>query len=78
MAIQAKIMSAPTDQGLLKEMREVNDDIAKGEIELADEVDMKLTKDEKISHSNAWRTHRETNESLKKSRGKIYSLLLCQ
>jgi hypothetical protein len=39
---------------------------------------MKLTKNEKISHSNAWRTHRETNESLKKSRGKIYSLLLSQ
>ncbi len=39
---------------------------------------MKLTKDEKISHSNAWRTHRETNESLKKSRGKIYSLLIGQ
>ncbi len=46
-------MSAPTDQGLLKEMREVDDNIAKEEIELADEVDMKLTKDEKISHSNA-------------------------
>jgi hypothetical protein len=61
-------MSAPTDRGLLKEMREVDDDIAKGEIELADEVDMKLTKDEKISHSNAWRTCRETNESLKKSK----------
>ncbi len=63
-------MTAPTDWGLLKEMREVNDNIAKGEIELANEVDMKLTKDEEISHSNAWRTHIETNESLKKSRGK--------
>ncbi len=51
-------------------MREVDDKIAKGEIELANEVDMKLTKNEKISHSNAWRTHRETNESLKKSREK--------
>jgi hypothetical protein len=78
LAIQAKIMSAPTDQDLLKEMREVDDNIAKGEIELADEVDMKLTKDKKISHSNAWRTDRETNESLKKSREKIYSLLLGQ
>jgi hypothetical protein len=59
-------------------MRKVDDNIAKGEIELVNEVNMKLTKDEKISHSNAWRTHRETNESLKKSRGKIYSLLLDQ
>jgi hypothetical protein len=63
-------MSAPTDRDLLKEMREVDDNLAKGEIELADEVDMKLTKDKKISHSNAWSTHRETNESLKKSRVK--------
>ncbi len=68
----------PTDHGLLKEMREVDDQIAKGEIELADEVEMKLTKDKKIAHANAWRTHRETTESLKKSRGKVYSLLLGQ
>jgi hypothetical protein len=39
---------------------------------------MKLTDDEKTAHSNAWRTHRETTESLKKSRGKIYYLLLGQ
>jgi hypothetical protein len=48
-------------------MREVDDKIAKGEIELANEVKMKLTKDKKIAHANAWRTHRETTESLKKS-----------
>jgi hypothetical protein len=39
---------------------------------------MKLTNDEKIAHSNAWRTHRKSSNSLKKSRGKIYSLLLGQ
>ncbi len=52
--------------------------IAKGDIKLNDEVKMRLTNDEKKSHSNAWRTHRETTESLKKSRGKVYSLLLGQ
>jgi hypothetical protein len=41
-------------------------------------VDMKLTKDKKMLHSNAWRTHRELTDGLKKSRGKIYSLLLEQ
>ena len=72
-AIQAKLVSAPANQGLYKEMREVVDNIAKGGIELANEVDIKLTEDKKISHSNAnaWRTHRETYESLKKSTGKI-------
>jgi hypothetical protein len=76
LAIEAKIQVAPTDHGLLKEMREVDDQIAKGEIEPANEVKMKLTEDKKIAHANAWRTHRETTESLKKSRGEVYSLLL--
>jgi hypothetical protein len=76
--IEAEIQVAPTDCDLLKEMREVDDQIAKGEIELANEVEMNLTKDKKIAHANSWRTHRETTESLKKSRGEVYSLLLGQ
>ena len=39
---------------------------------------MKLSKDKKIAPANAWRTHRETTESLKKIRGKVCSLLLGQ
>jgi hypothetical protein len=56
-AIEAKIISAPTNCGLLKELHEVDDQIAKGDIKLKDEVEMKLTKDEKTAHSNMWRTH---------------------
>ena len=78
MAIEAKIIQAPTDCGLLKKLQEVEEQIARGNIKLNDEVKMKLTDDEKTAHSNAWRTHQETTESLKKSRGKIYSLLLGQ
>ena len=63
---------------LLRELREVNDQIAKCNIKLADKVEMKLTKDEKIAHSNVWRTHREVTDSLKKSGGKIYLLLIGQ
>ena len=78
-AIQAELLAgSSSDRTLLKELREVDDQMAKAEIELVDEVDMKLTEDEKISHSNARRSHRETTESLKKSRGKVYSLLLGQ
>jgi len=77
-AIQAELLVSPSDRALLRELREVEDQMAKAEIDLTDEVDMKLTEDEKISHSNAWRSHRETTESLKKSRGKVYSLLLGQ
>jgi hypothetical protein len=76
-AIEAEIQVA-SSRTLLRELREVDDQIAKCNIELTDKVEMKLTEDEKIAHSNAWRTHRETTESLKKSRGKVSSLLLGQ
>jgi hypothetical protein len=52
MAIKAKLISAPTNRGLLKELHEVDDQIAKGDIELKDEVEMKLTDDEKTAHSS--------------------------
>jgi hypothetical protein len=78
MAIEAKIIQAPTDRGLLKELQKVDDQIARGNIKLNDEVEMNLTDDERTSQSNAGRTHQETTESLKKSRGKNYSLLLAQ
>ncbi len=56
----------------------MDDQIAKCNIKLDDEVEMKLTEDEKAAHANMWRTHREATDSLKKSRGKIYSLLIGQ
>jgi hypothetical protein len=77
-AIVAKLISAPTNRGLLKELCKVDDQITKGDIKLKDEVEMKLTNDEKTAHSNAWRSHCKSNNCLKKSRGKIYSLLLGQ
>ncbi len=77
-AIKAEIISAPTNCGLLKELRKVDDQIAKGDIELKDEVEMKLTDDDETAHSNAWHSHCNSSDSLKKSRGKIYSLLLEQ
>ncbi len=52
MAIEAELISAPTNCSLLKELRKVDDQIAKGDIELKDEVEMKLTNNEKIAHSN--------------------------
>ena len=52
-AIQAELLASPSDRTLLRELREVEDQMAKAEIELIDEVDMKLTEDEKISHAIA-------------------------
>ena len=77
-AIQLQLDEDPNNCSPLKEMREAEDQIAQSEIELVDEVAMKLTDDEKIVHANAWRIHQETTESLKTSRGKVYSLLLGQ
>ncbi len=57
MAIEAKIIQAPSDCGLLKELQEVDNHIVRGDIKLNDEVEMKLTDDERTAHSNAWRTH---------------------
>ncbi len=77
-AIQLELDRDPNNRALLKEMREAEDQIAQSEIYLVDEVAMNLTEDEKIAHANEWRTHRETTESLKVSRGTVYSLLLGQ
>jgi hypothetical protein len=77
-AIKAELISAPTNHGLLKELRKVDGQIAKGDIKLKDEIEMKLTDDEKTAHSKAWCSHCKLSNSLKKSRGKICSLLLGQ
>jgi hypothetical protein len=75
--ILKEIMTQPTNQDLMKERREIEDQILKCEIDLNNEK-MKLMGSEKMVHSNAWRSHHETTEGLKKSRGKVYSLLLGQ
>ncbi len=62
----------------MKERREIEDQILKCEIDLNNEVEMRLTNNKRMAHSNAWCSHRETTEGLKKSRGKAYSLLLGQ
>ena len=76
--IKDKLAANPGNPSLRKDMQEVKDDIVKTKIELKDEIDLKLTNDEKTAHSNAWLTHQELIKSLKKSRGVVYSLLLGQ
>jgi hypothetical protein len=76
--IGVEMTANPTDRGLKKELRKINDDTAKKEIKLKDEVKMKLTDNEKTAHSNERRTCREMINHLKTSRGKVYLLLLGQ
>jgi hypothetical protein len=76
--ILKEIVTENTNQDLMKERREIEYQILKCEIDLYDEVEMKLTDDKKIAHSNAWRSHHESTEGLEKSRGIVHSLLLGQ
>jgi hypothetical protein len=62
----------------MTEKQDIVDQILCCEIELKDEVKMKLTDDEKMAHNNARQSHRKVTAGLKKSCSKIYSLLLGQ
>jgi hypothetical protein len=62
----------------MKERQEIEDRILKCEINLNNDIKMKLTDEEKMAQSNAWCSHCETTEGLKRSRGKVYLLLLGQ
>ena len=48
-AIEGRLAANPGNCTLIKEMREVNDNIAKTKTELKDEVKIKLTKDERTT-----------------------------
>jgi hypothetical protein len=76
--ILKEIAIQPNNQDLMKERREIEDQILKCEIDLNSEVEMKLTDNEKMAHCNAWHSHCETTEGLEKSRGEVYLLLLGQ
>jgi hypothetical protein len=76
--IDDEIKQVPTDCKLMTEKQDIVDQILRCEIKLKDEVKMKLTDDKKMAHNNAWQNHRKVMAGLKKSRGKIYSLLLGQ
>jgi hypothetical protein len=77
-AIDNEIKQAPTDCKLTTDKQDIVDQILHCEIKLKDEVKMKLTDDEKMAHNNAWQSHLNVTGGLKKSHGKIYSLLLGQ
>jgi hypothetical protein len=76
--ILKEIVTQPNNQDLMKERQEIEYQILKCEIDLNNEVEMKLTDDKKMAHSNAWRSHCETVKGLQRSRGKVSLLLLGQ
>jgi hypothetical protein len=62
----------------MKERQEIEDQILKCEIDLNNDVEMKLMDNKKMAQSNVWCSHCETTEGLKKSREKVYLLVLGQ
>ncbi len=62
----------PTDCKLMTKRQDIVDQILGCEIEFKDEVEMKLTDDEKMAHTNACFNHSKVSDSLKQCRGKIY------
>jgi hypothetical protein len=76
--IDDEVKASPTECTFMTEKQEIEDQILQCEIELKDKVNMKLIEDKKMMHSKSWCTHSELTDALKKSRGKIYSLLLGQ
>jgi hypothetical protein len=57
LAIDEEIKVVTTDCKLMTEKRDIVDQILHSEIEFKDEVEMKLTDDEKMAHNNAWQSH---------------------
>ena len=56
----------------------LENEIAQGDFEQAEDVPVEMTDSEKTQYSNEWRTYRERNAQLLKHRGQSFSLILGQ
>ena len=78
--IEAAIAVTPGDMILAEKLIDITEKKSKADQELLEEPEIEsvMTIDEKYTHSNAHRTHRENNHKLIENRAKIYSLLIGQ
>ncbi len=60
----------------MKDRQEMEDQILKCEIDLNNEVEMKLTDDKKMANSNAWRSHCEKTKGRKMLLGQCTQVLV--
>jgi len=77
-AIMTAIAANPLDRAVLKERSEVEDELAKANIEVTDDLELVLTGDEKSERGNVYRTFREDEQRLITNRGKVYMLIIGQ
>jgi hypothetical protein len=78
--IENAVKASPGDLNLAEKQIEVEEKKSKAEKELLEDpaVESVMTLDEKYSHSNAHRTHREDNHKLSENRAKVFSLMMGQ
>ncbi len=78
--VNAAVLASPGDLNLAEKQIEVTEKKSKAEQELLEEpaVESVMTINEKYSHSNSHRTHREDNHKLSENRAKVYSLMMGQ
>jgi hypothetical protein len=75
--LQAAVVAA-LDPRAPMELVILQNEIAKGELELNEPTPIQLTDSEMTQNSNAWRTYRERTAGLAKHQGQTYSLILGQ
>jgi hypothetical protein len=63
---------------LTVELANLQNEIATGDLELLEPIEIQLADSEKTQYSNKWRTYRERNASLVKYRDQTHSLVLGQ
>jgi hypothetical protein len=64
--------------GAPHELANLQNQIAVGDLKIAEPIEIQLTDSEKTRHSNEWRAYQERNASLAKCRGQMHSLILGQ
>ena len=67
-----------TDAEAPMDLAYLQNEIAQAEFEMAQDVAIEMTDQEKTRYSNAWRSYRERNSALIKNRGQVFSLIMGQ
>ena len=76
--IRSEAAAEPSDTELPLKIAILDNYIAKGDYDLANEIPIEMSESEKTAYGNEWLTHREQNANLEKHRDQAYSLILGQ
>jgi hypothetical protein len=77
-SLEAEINQTPNDRNLVTELAMLNNAIALGDFEAAQDVPMELTNQERLDYSNECRNQSRRSATLDTHRGQAFSLILGQ